>query len=101
MIARVFAATVLICALTFGAVSASLPKRRVEAPKPREEPMTVYVDKGAGDACGPDCDTWIEAEGKVESDTAKRLKAFLDRLHDRNLPIYFASPGGNLDQAIA
>ena len=38
---------------------------------------------------------------RSKSDTAARLKAFLDRVHDRNLPIYFASPGGNLDQAIA
>ena len=63
--------------------------------------MTFYVVKGTPDSCGRGCDTWIEAEGKIESDTAARLKTFLDRLHDRNLPIYFASPGGNLDQAIA
>ena len=63
--------------------------------------MTFYVVKGAPGACGRDCDTWIEAEGKVESDTAARLKTFLDRFRDRKLPIYFASPGGNLDQAIS
>jgi hypothetical protein len=101
MIARAVAATILICALTCGAVSAFPSKHRAEAPKPREEPMTFYVVKGPADACGPDCDTWIEAEGKVEADTAKRLRTFLDRVRDRNLPIYFASPGGNLDQAIA
>ncbi|HET7885024.1 MAG TPA: hypothetical protein VFL62_02240 [Bradyrhizobium sp.] len=63
--------------------------------------MAFYVVKGAPDACGHGCDRWIEAEGKVESDTAARFKSFLDRHRDRNLPIYFASPGGNLDQAIA
>jgi hypothetical protein len=63
--------------------------------------MTFYVVKGAPDSCGRGCDRWIEAEGKIESGTAARFKAFLNRLHDRNLPIYFASPGGNLDQAIA
>jgi hypothetical protein len=63
--------------------------------------MTFFVVKGAPDACGRGCDTWIEAEGKIESDTAARLRAFLDRHRDRNLPIYFASPGGNLDQAIS
>jgi hypothetical protein len=62
--------------------------------------MTFYVVKGATDACGRGCDSWIEAEGKIEAGTAARFKAFLDRLKDRNLPIYFASPGGNLDQAI-
>jgi hypothetical protein len=62
--------------------------------------MTFYVVKGAPDACGRGCDSWIEAEGQIESATGARFKAFLDRLRDRNLPIYFASPGGNLDQAI-
>ena len=62
--------------------------------------MTFYVVKGAPDACGRGCDSWIEAEGQIESGTGARFKAFLDRLRDRNLPIYFASPGGNLDQAI-
>jgi hypothetical protein len=63
--------------------------------------MAFYVVKGAPDSCGRGCDRWIEAEGKIESGTAARFKAFLNGLHDRNLPIYFASPGGNLDQAIA
>jgi hypothetical protein len=62
--------------------------------------MTFYVVKGAPDSCGRGCDSWIEAEGQIESGTGARFKAFLDRLRDRNLPIYFASPGGNLDQAI-
>ncbi|SHN83786.1 hypothetical protein SAMN05444170_5634 [Bradyrhizobium erythrophlei] len=101
MYARAVAATALICALTCGAVSASPSKQRPVPPKPRETPMTFYVVNGAADACGHGCDSWIEVEGKVESDTATRFRAFLDRHHDRNLPIYFASPGGNLDQAIA
>jgi hypothetical protein len=62
--------------------------------------MTFYVVRGTSDACGHRCDSWIEAEGKIEGGTAARFKAFLDHLQDRNLPIYFASPGGNLDQAI-
>jgi hypothetical protein len=101
MIVRAVAALVLTCALTCGGASAVSLKQRPQAPKSPEEPMTFYVVKGAPDACGRGCDIWIEAEGKVEADTAARLKTFLDRLRDRNLPIYFASPGGNLDQAIA
>ncbi len=62
--------------------------------------MIFYVVKGASDACGRGCDSWIEAEGKIEASTAARFKIFLDHLNDRNLPIYFNSPGGNLDQAI-
>src|ERR1700733_781404 len=101
MIVRAVFALVLTCALTCAGASAVSLRQRPQVPKSPEEPMTFYVVKGAPDACGRDCDTWIGAEGKVESDTAARLKAFLDRLRDRNLPIYFASPGGNLDQAIA
>jgi hypothetical protein len=101
MIVRAVAALVLTCALTCGGASAVSLKQRPQPPKSPEEPMTFYVVKGAPDACGRGCDTWIEAEGKVESDTTARLKTFLDRLRDRKLPIYFASPGGNLDQAIA
>lgn len=62
--------------------------------------MVFYVVKGAVDACGRGCDSWIEAEGKIELGTAAHFKAFLDHLKDRDLPIYFNSPGGNLDQAI-
>jgi len=63
--------------------------------------MIFYVVKGAPDSCGRGCDSWIEAEGKIESGTASRLRVFLDRLRGRHLPIYFVSPGGNLDQAVA
>jgi hypothetical protein len=101
MIVRAVAALVLTCALACGVASAASPKQRPQAPKSPEQSMTFYVVKGASDACGRDCDTWIEAEGKVEADTAARFKKFLDHFRDRNLPIYFASPGGNLDQAIA
>ncbi len=62
--------------------------------------MTFYVVKGTPDSCGRGCDSWIEAEGAIEPGTAARFKAFLRRLGDRNLPIYFASPGGRLEQAV-
>ena len=95
------AALGLACVLACGAASAASSVRRHAAPAPRLAPMAFYVVKGAPDSCGRGCDRWIEAEGKIESGTAARFKAFLNGLHDRNLPIYFASPGGNLDQAIA
>jgi hypothetical protein len=101
MILRAVAALVLAYALTCGVAAAAPSRQRPQAPTSPEEPMTFYVVKGAPDSCGPGCDRWIVAEGKVESDTAARLKTFLERSRDRSLPIYFASPGGNLDQAIA
>lgn len=83
------AALVVTCALTCGAASSQ--EQGTTSPPPPES-MTFYVVKGAPDSCGRGCDSWIEAEGKIEADTPARFKAILDRLVDRNLPIYFASP---------
>jgi hypothetical protein len=99
--ARLVAALAVAFGLACEAASAASSARRLPVPPPRQEPMIFYVVKGAPDSCGPGCDSWIEAEGKIESGTAARLKVFLDRQRDRSLPIYFASPGGNLDQAVA
>jgi hypothetical protein len=63
--------------------------------------MTFYVAKGAPEACGPGCDSWIAVEGQVDSGAAPRFRKFLQKVRARNLPIYFSSPGGNLDQAVA
>jgi len=79
------------------AASASRPAQR-EAPPP---PMVFYVAKGAPDACGRGCDSWIAIEGQVDSGAALRFRKFLRQIRDRNLPMYFSSPGGNLDQALA
>jgi hypothetical protein len=64
-------------------------------------PMVFYVAKGAPDACGPGCDSWIALEGMVDAGAADRFRKFLRRQQDRRLPMYFSSPGGNLDQALA
>jgi len=64
-------------------------------------PMVFYVVKGTAEACGRDCDTWIAAEGQIDADAAVRFRRFLRRIGDRHLPIYFYSPGGNLEQALA
>jgi hypothetical protein len=83
--------------LAAGSASAAVPKAR-PAPVP---PMVFYVAKGAPDACGRGCDSWIAVEGRVDSTAASRFKKFLARVGNRNLPLYFHSPGGNLDQALA
>ena len=72
-------------------------------PRPVTPPalMTFYVAKGAPDACGRGCDRWIAVDGQVDGNAAARFRKFLSRVNDRNLPIYFSSPGGNLDQALA
>jgi hypothetical protein len=64
-------------------------------------PMAFYVVNGAADACGRGCDSWIAAEGQIDAGAAPRFRKFLHQLGDRRLPIYFYSPGGNLEQALA
>jgi hypothetical protein len=87
-------------ALICGPVSATPLVRAALGEKPAP-PMAFYVVKGAPDACGRGCDSWIAAEGQIDAAAAPRFRKFLTRLRDRNLPIYFSSPGGNLDQALA
>jgi hypothetical protein len=82
----------------------ALAAASVARPAPREAPpppMVFYVAKGAPDACGRGCDSWIAIEGQVDSGAALRFRKFLRQIRDRNLPMYFSSPGGNLDQALA
>jgi hypothetical protein len=63
--------------------------------------VPIFIGRGAPDACGQGCDRWIAVEGQIDSGAAPRFRKFLRQLRDHNLPIYFTSPGGNLDQAVA
>jgi len=87
--------------LIAGSASAAVPAAR---PAPATAPvpsMAFYVVKGAPDVCGPGCDRWIAVEGQIDAAAAPRFRKFLRQLKTSNLPIYFTSPGGNLDQAVA
>ncbi len=91
----------VIVALICGPASAAPGGVRAAPGQPPAPPMAFYVVKGAPDACGRGCDSWIAAEGQIDAAAAPRFRKFLARVRDRNLPIYFSSPGGNLDQALA
>ncbi|GLR83300.1 hypothetical protein [Bradyrhizobium iriomotense] len=73
---------------------------RPKTPATSQRPITFYVVKGKPDACGRGCDRWIAAEGTIDAGAAPRFRKFLQKVPDRGLPIYFSSPGGNLDQAV-
>ena len=94
------AVLVAILVLICGPASAAPVVRAVPGTAPAA-PMTFYVAKGAPNACGPGCDRWIAVEGQIDSNAAARFQKFLRQVRDRSLPIYFSSPGGNLDQALA
>jgi hypothetical protein len=76
-------------------------RRGPSLPAITQRPITFYVVKGRPDACGRGCDRWIAAEGMIDAGAALRFRKFLNQVRDRSLPIYFSSPGGNLDQAVA
>lgn len=64
-------------------------------------PIAFALVKGDPDACGPGCDSWIAAEGKIDTGAAARFRTFMQRIGTRDLPVYLHSPGGNLDEALA
>jgi hypothetical protein len=95
------ALAIAILFLIPGAAMAAPSGARPAVDKMLAPPMVFYVAKGPADACGRGCDSWIVAEGQIVGDTAARFRKFWRPLRDRNLPIYFSSPGGNLEQALA
>jgi hypothetical protein len=94
---RALAVTALLL-LSAPAIAAPAPRPSAASFGP---PVMFYVAKGAPDSCGRGCDRWIAVEGQINADAAGRFKTFMKQhLKDRHLPIYFSSPGGNLEQAI-
>jgi hypothetical protein len=63
--------------------------------------MAFFLAKGDADACGPGCSEWIGADGAIDADAARRLRALLGRVGERRLPIFFHSPGGSVEGALA
>jgi hypothetical protein len=81
-----------------GEPAPSLPKPAKAADFP---PVAFFVARGEADACGRNCDEWIAADGAIDLAAPQRLRALLDRLGRRKLPIYFHSPGGSITGALA
>lgn len=91
------AALVFTCSPGRAAPAAS-PARR---PADHSPPISFSVVKGPPGVCGEGCESWIAAEGRIDNIAAARFRKFLKQIGDRRLPIYFDSPGGNLEQALA
>lgn len=64
-------------------------------------PMEFFVAKGAPNACGRGCASWIAAEGLIDDGAAARLRHLLDTLGSRKLPVFFYSPGGDTVESLA
>jgi hypothetical protein len=67
---------------------------------PRFPPLVLYVARGTA-GCGDGCDEWIAAEGGFDIGSAQRLRMFLNHFSGPIPPIYFQSPGGIQEEAIA
>ncbi|MBV8747619.1 MAG: hypothetical protein JO134_21530 [Xanthobacteraceae bacterium] len=67
---------------------------------PRFPPLVLYTARGTG-GCGDGCDEWIAAEGGFDIGSAERLRTFLSQFSGPVPPIYFQSPGGIQEEAIA
>lgn len=89
-------ALVLLCGPVWAA-----PAVRPAQSADHTAPIAFYVVKGPPGTCGPGCDSWIAAEGKIDMAAATRFRKFIKRIGDTHLPIYFNSPGGYLEQALA
>ncbi len=63
-------------------------------------PIEFYLARGDADACGPGCNQWIAAEGKIDAGAAQRLRRLLSKLGRPRPPIYFHSPGGAITGAL-
>jgi hypothetical protein len=67
---------------------------------PRFPPLVLYTVRGTG-GCGAGCDEWIAAEGGFDIGSAQRLRTFMNQFSGPIPPIYFQSPGGIQEEAIA
>jgi hypothetical protein len=64
-------------------------------------PIVFFVARGEPNACGVGCREWIVAEGSIDKGADDRLRALLQRLGKRKLPIFFHSPGGSVAAGLA
>ena len=64
-------------------------------------PIVFFVASGEPNACGVGCREWIVAEGTIDKGADERLRALLQRLGKRKLPIFFHSPGGSVAAGLA
>src|SRR5437763_283165 len=91
---------ILVLGLTAVPASAATAPARPKAVATPAPPMVFYVAKGAPDACGRGCDSWIAVDGQVDASAAPRFKKFLQRSGNRNLPPSVPSPDRMLSSYI-
>lgn len=89
----------LACAL--GVFVAAAPSQAATAQSEKSDGMRFAVVRSNAPGCEPVCPEWISAVGTIEPRSVGRLKTVLAKLGKRRLPIVLASPGGDVDAAMA
>jgi hypothetical protein len=87
---------------TFPGSTPAPAAKPAQARSPDPPPITFFLATGPADACGPGCDGWIAADGKIDLDAAQRLRKVLTKLGQRKAPpLFLHSAGGSVLGAIA
>lgn len=68
---------------------------------PADDAMRVVLVKGGQPNCTTDCQEWISAEGAIVGGTTQAFENALQLIGDRKVPVFIASPGGDVDAALA
>jgi hypothetical protein len=78
-----------------------VPAAKPAQPRPADPlPIAFFVATGPAGACGPGCDGWIAADGRIDLEAAQRLRKVLAKLGPRRLPLFLHSAGGSVLGAI-
>lgn len=81
-------------------VFASSPFEAALASYAPDRPMTFQVVRNSSPECEPTCPEWIIAAGSIEPETPASFRKLLKTLGSRQLPIVFASNGGDRPAAL-
>ena len=91
-------AIVCICAAT--AADAQVRRESDVHARLAKEPLTIFLASGPENACGEGCSNWIAVDGQFDKGSAKRFATFVQRLENREIPVFFNSTGGLTDEGI-
>jgi hypothetical protein len=63
-------------------------------------PIVFTHVRGGPDSCGRGCSEWISAEGRFDEGSARRFQVFLTGVSGTDVPVFFNSSGGSVQDAI-
>jgi len=93
---------VLVTVLLSGMASGLRPASAAPAKDPMgsDNPMRIVVVRDVRPDCAPACGEWISAEGEFVRETPALFRKVFRDLGQRDLPIFMASSGGDVEAAL-